>query len=271
MQVTPYNDDFFGRVTDGALESARVVAPIVIDLVRAHSVVDFGCGLGAWTRAFRDAGLETVLGLDGAYVDRSKLLISTDEFREANLEKPVELGRRFDLAMCLEVAEHLPTRASRTLVRTLAEAAPVVLFAAAVPGQGGTHHVNEQWPEFWDRAFAGPGFLRFDWIRHRIWQDRRVKWWYRQNLYLYMARSTADELVNSGRVHENEMDPQLEIIGSDVIDSYKSLRGLVRMTGEAGLRALRSWSARLTPRGWHRVPVAPRHADLEAFRVLDQR
>jgi hypothetical protein len=247
--IQHYDDCFFDRVGEGAYASASIVAPIVIQMLRPSNVVDFGCGRGTWLKVFSENGVGEVLGLDGAYVDRSKILISAEEFRGANLEKAVDLGRRFDLATCLEVAEHLPTRASQTLVLTLVKAAPVVLFSAAVPGQGGMHHVNEQWPEFWDRAFGRSGYLRFDWIRPQIWQDKRVKWWYRQNLYLYMAQSTADNLVNSGRVHVHELDPELELIGRDVIDHYKSLRGLVRMTGEAGLRALRSWSARVTAGG----------------------
>ena len=98
---------------------------------------------------------------------------------------PFELERRFELALCLEVGEHLPERSAPALVESLAAAAPVVLFSAAVPGQGGTSHVNEQWPPYWERLFAEQGMRKYDVIRPLIWCDRSIESWYRQNIYIF--------------------------------------------------------------------------------------
>src|SRR5262249_5217435 len=150
---TPYDAAFYEAQADGSLRSARVVVPLVTRLVEPRSVVDVGCGVGTWLRAFVENGVEDVLGVDGAYVDRNRLCIDPARFQAMDLARPQPLGRTFDLAVCLEVGEHLPTRAAPGLVAMLT-AAPVVLFSAAIPGQGGTNHVNEQWPNFWQRLFS---------------------------------------------------------------------------------------------------------------------
>jgi SAM-dependent methyltransferase len=183
----PYDRDFFAGQRDRSLRSARVVAPLVLSLVRPRSAVDFGCGVGAWLRALAELGVGDVLGLDG-YAQPDQLLFDPARFRAADLTDPPPLGRAFDLAVCVEVAEHLPAAAAPRLVAALAAAAPCVLFSAALPGQGGRHHVHENWPGFWRGLFAGRGYDRLDPIRPRVWRESGVAWWYKQNLYLYCRR-----------------------------------------------------------------------------------
>jgi SAM-dependent methyltransferase len=245
MVITSYDAKFFEDQAEGSLRSALAVVPIVLELTRASSVVDFGCGIGTWLKAFLVHGVADVLGLDGPYVDRSRLKVDPSCFRECDLTGPVELGRTYDLATCLEVAEHLPTRTSRALVRALAAASPLVLFSAAVPGQGGTAHVNEQWPEFWERLFSEAGMSRLDVIRPRIHQDTSVEWWYRQNLYLFAAdpsRVAADPSTNP---------KDLDLISPAIFDGYKSFGGLCLEASRAALRGLRNRAAR---RNWRRQP-----------------
>jgi SAM-dependent methyltransferase len=192
-EATPYDAAFYADQADGSLRSARVVVPIVMDLVRPTSVLDVGCGLGTWLAAFAEVGVSDFLGVDGDYVDRAKLKIPADRFRPVNLTDPPALGRTFDLAACLEVAEHLPAPAAPRLVKLLTEAAPAVLFSAAIPGQGGTDHINEQWPSFWRELFTANGFVRLDPIRPRVLRDRRVEWWYQQNAFLFVRQALLAE------------------------------------------------------------------------------
>jgi hypothetical protein len=182
---TLYNEPFFDKLTSASLASARAVVPIVLKLLPASSAVDFGCGRGSWLKACLENGVETILGLDGDYVNRDKLLIDRDQFRAVDVRRPIELERRFDLAFCLEVGEHLPARSAPALVESLAAAAPVVLFSAALPGQGGVSHINEQWPPYWERLFAGRGMHKYDVVRPLIWYDRSIAPYYRQNIYLF--------------------------------------------------------------------------------------
>jgi SAM-dependent methyltransferase len=238
-QATCYDDAFFDWQTEGASRSARTVAPVVLELAPIASVVDLGCGRGAWLSAFAGLGVADQLGVDGDYVDRSKLLIDPSRFRAADLCRPIDLGRRFDLAICLEVGEHLPRRASGVLVGSLAAAAPLVLFSAAIPGQGGTSHINEQWPEYWRRLFNDRGYQRVDLIRPRIWQNPDVEWFYQQNLYLYAAGTALDELRRAMAAMP-AIDPGLELVRAGVLDEYKSFRSLLGATVRAGIRAVRN-------------------------------
>lgn len=174
----------------GSRQSARRVAPIVTGLLHPRSVVDIGCGVGTWLAAFRDLGIEDVVGYDGDYVDRSLLQIPAEAFHPVDLNQPLRLSRRFDLAVSLEVGEHLHPERSGSLVADLVAAAPVVLFSAAIPFQGGTDHINERWQDYWAEQFALHGYHPRDYVRPRIWDDPTVEPWYAQNTLLYVSSDT---------------------------------------------------------------------------------
>ncbi len=220
MNATPYAPEFYEAVTEGSIRSANVVVPIVLALLgdcRPKSVVDAGCGAAAWLSVFRKQGIEDVLGLDGDYVPASALAIPPERFRAIDLKQPFTDDRRFDLAMSLEVAEHLPAHCAQGFVKSLCRLAPIVLFSAAIPGQGGTDHVNEQWPWYWRHFFAAEGFRMFDPLRPIIFHDRRVEWWYRQNLFLYIRRDVASDHPALSQLPEVEDDFGLMIVGPQII------------------------------------------------------
>lgn len=200
--MTPgYSSEFFRQLQDGSYESAQRVLPHVFELVSPRSVVDVGCGVGTWLAAARGLGVADVLGVDGAYVDRDMLRIPHDRFRPVDLTRPFALDRTFDLAISLEVAEHLPMASAGTFVESLTQLAPVILFSAAVPAQGGEKHLNEQWQSWWVARFKRCGFEAVDCIRSRIWSDAAVEWWYVQNVLL-MVR--ADHLQTSRRLQQEQ-------------------------------------------------------------------
>lgn len=183
----PYTPAFFQAISDGSTRSARAVVPLLMSLVRPTSVVDVGCGWGKWLTVFREAGVKDVLGIDGPYVDPARTDLAANEFIPHDLTQPLTVKRRFDLAVSLEVAEHLPPEAADGFVSLLASLAPVVAFSAAIPGQGGTGHRNERWPDYWARKFAARGLLAVDAIRPAIWSHPDVEWWYAQNLLVFAA------------------------------------------------------------------------------------
>jgi SAM-dependent methyltransferase len=185
--MTAYDARFYRSLDSSAEPSARKIVPLLLRLVPCRSVADIGCGDGGWLAAFRAAGIDDILGFDGPWVDAALLKIPTDRFRCADLAAPVKAERRFDIAMSLEVAEHLAAERAGTFVADLVALAPVVLFSAAVPGQGGVHHVNEQWPAYWTALFKAHGYRGLDLLRPMIWNDSSISWWYRQNLVLFAA------------------------------------------------------------------------------------
>jgi hypothetical protein len=172
---------------------------MLINNFSPRSVVDVGCGVGAWLSVFIEHGVNDVLGMDGDYISESDLVIPRERFVPWDLEKPLEIDRRFDMALCLEVAEHLEPDRAISLVADLVSIAPVVVFGAAIPGQGGLHHVNEQWQSYWSDLFATHGFVPSDPIRREFWNDNRVYWWHRQNTLIYTVEESsniAGELVD---------------------------------------------------------------------------
>lgn len=192
MVNTIYNAQFFTSQMGGSSRSALAVAPVLVEMLQPQSVVDIGCGVGTWLSAFRENGVREILGIDGDYVDRKQLKIPADRFMSMDLRHPVaSIGQEFDLAICLEVAEHLPESSASRLVNFISGLAPVVFFSAAVPGQGGADHVNEQWPDYWSRHFAKHGYKMLDLVRPRIWNMDGVEPWYCQNSFLYVREDKA--------------------------------------------------------------------------------
>lgn len=159
----------------------------MLEHVPVQSAVDIGCGRGAWLQVLEECGVTDVLGYDGDYVERSTLLIEPGKFKAVDLSGDFEIGRKFDLAISLEVAEHLPKKFSEGFVRRLVAAAPMVLFSAAIPAQGGTQHVNEQWQDYWRNIFQSFDFFPVDLIRPAVWGRSDVEFWYQQNIILYCS------------------------------------------------------------------------------------
>jgi SAM-dependent methyltransferase len=183
---SPYGRPFYEEIGTGSEASAERLLPVVLELVSPRSAVDLGCGDGSWLAVLRRLGVADVLGVDGPWA-LSDLKIPRRSFAPCDLAQPVEIGRRFDLAISLEVGEHLPAASGRRLVEQLTDIAPAVLFSAAVPGQGGTGHVNEQWPDYWAALFERRGFAMVDVLRARFWDDPTVEPWYLQNIFLFVS------------------------------------------------------------------------------------
>ena len=179
-----YNPKFY-RELASAQESAREILPLVLDAVKPASAVDIGCGTGHWLSVCSEFGVGEILGVDGPWV-KAQLAIPAEKFIPHDLSTPLKLGRRFDIALSLEVAEHLPASAARVFVQSLCEAADLVVFSAAIPGQGGRRHVNEQWPAYWADLFQELQYECYDFLRPRIWNNPRVAWHYAQNSMIFV-------------------------------------------------------------------------------------
>ncbi|WP_223838198.1 class I SAM-dependent methyltransferase [Streptomyces venezuelae] len=199
-----YGTWFCADPADGPERTAERVLPLVFDLARPSSVVDLGCGTGVWLAVARRLGAETVLGIDGEPAAGAGagagLCIPPDCYLQRDLGHLVRLeGRRFDLALCLGVAEHLAPVRADSLVADLCALSGLVLFAAAVPGQPGGEHRNGQWPPYWRDRFQRRGYTLVDCLRTRLWDDPEIEPWCAQNAYLY---ASAERLAGDPRLRE---------------------------------------------------------------------
>ncbi|MGA2849603.1 MAG: methyltransferase domain-containing protein [Terracidiphilus sp.] len=192
-----YDSSFYATYSDESLSSARIILELVRDIVRPANVVDVGCGIGTWLRGWQELGVTDVMGIDGDYVQPETLLIPQQQFQAMDLTRPISPGRRFDLVQSLEVAEHLPGSAAQNFVSFLCSLGEVVLFSAAVPYQGGTKHINEQWPEYWAKLFSEHQYLPVDVIRDRVWDDARVAYYYAQNSILFAGPGSQEQVLQA--------------------------------------------------------------------------
>jgi len=207
-----YAEQFYTDQREGSLRSAREVVPLILELVYPRSVVDVGCGVGTWLSVFLDHGVQDVLGLDGAHVPFDMLMIPREVFHPVDLAKPAPMNRSFDLAVSVEVAEHLPMDSAEDFVAFLTGLAPVVVFAAAIPFQGGTGHVNEQWPNFWAGLFKKRGYAVVDAIRPRIWNNENVEPFYRQDLLMFVNESLMREYPAIEQARKLTRDEMLSVV-----------------------------------------------------------
>ena len=185
MSQHEYSGDFYSYIDAGSRRSARVVAGILLAEIKIGSLLDIGAGHGAWAAEWLAAGVKDVLAVDGDYVRPDQLAVNKKNFRAHDLATPLDLKKSFDLVQTLEVAEHLPHDKADLFVDNLVRHGDVILFSAAVPHQGGEHHVNEQPPEYWRQKFMGRGYAVFDFLRPRLAGHGEVMPWYRFNSYIY--------------------------------------------------------------------------------------
>lgn len=184
--------DWFDRDEGPNRHSAELILSLLFEHYRPRSVVDVGCGIGTWLDVARGMGIQDLAGVEGAWLDRSRARVAPEVIRTLDLEQPFDLGRRFELAVSLEVAEHLSEAAAAGFVAALVRHSDVILFSAAIPFQGGAHHVNEQFPDYWEALFAAHGYVALDFIRPQIWYAADVLIWLRQNTVVYAREALAE-------------------------------------------------------------------------------
>jgi SAM-dependent methyltransferase len=166
-----------------ALKCLRIVRP----LIPFQSVVDFGCGIGGWLVAAKRLGAEKVLGIEGEWIRTQETLLDADEIQIADLAtERVYLNRSFDLAVSIEVGEHLPPHAADQYCDSLVDASNILIFSAAVPGQGGVNHLNEQPPRYWVDKFWQRGFVPLEIIRPAIGREPKMYSWLQRNVIMFI-------------------------------------------------------------------------------------
>jgi SAM-dependent methyltransferase len=230
-----YSDQFYAALKKSAKVSAKKVVPLVLELVEPSSIIDVGCGMGSWLSVFVDHGITDIKGIDGDHIDTGNLDISIECFEAVDLSKPFSMSRRFDLAICLEVAEHLPEKSAESFVQSLIELSDTILFSAAIPNQGGDNHVNEQWPEYWAAIFAEKNYKPIDCLRRELWNQKDVSWWFAQNMMFFVHQDVLKKnktlaFQENATIHNqlSLVHPRKYIEMSWEIKSWKALSELFR-------------------------------------------
>jgi len=190
-----YAKEFYATRNEETVYAARRVCSILIEKIPSI------CSAVDWLSVLQEMGVKDIQGIDGSWVDQNMLVIPKDNFLEDDLTKAKKITRRFDLAVCLEVAEHLPRECANDFIRWLTELSDIVLFSAAIPFQGGVNHMNEAWHSYWIELFGANDYHLYDFIRARIWNDSQIPFWYRQNIILFVKTNSCHKLNYEGVGH----------------------------------------------------------------------
>ena len=222
-------------------ETAAVeIVPFIMELIKPSSLIDVGAGICTWASVFKRAGVRVIKCLDGGHVPPNLIRVSPDEFESVNLASPdgILIPFRYDLCLSLEVAEHLPETSAAGFVSLLCRCSDVVVFSAAIPGQTGENHINEQFPQYWVSLFERNGYRVFDPFRRAFWNNSKVEWWYRQNMLLALAPS-AEKVIPNLLPYDGNLYVHPELFGMYVNRSFSSFASACASPSAAPQRSMR--------------------------------
>lgn len=231
--MTPinYQDNFHNVHFQNSLNSAKEVVPLFLSYFRPQSVLDVGCGLGTWLNVFKENDCD-IFGIDGNYVQKQDLIIDWKKFKDYDLNLKFDLQRKFELVISLEVAEHILPENAKQFIDSICLHGDIILFSAAIPGQEGTLHYNEQYNKYWIDLFSQNDYECFDFLRHIVWNNKKISWWYRQNMLIFIKKERISNpmyklIVIEKNKHQNTyIHPELfeyKCIKADKFDKLEKL------------------------------------------------
>jgi SAM-dependent methyltransferase len=232
--------------------SAEKILGLLFEISKPNSVLDVGCGLGIWLSLAKSLGVTDVHGIEGPWLNPKQLRIDPASVTIQDLEKPFHLDRSFDLVISLEVAEHLPPKAAKTFIASLVSHGDIILFSAAIPYQSGRNHLNEQFPSYWADLFDQFDFIPIDFIRKQIWEDKRIFWWLRQNIMLFVRRNTAAADTTFSRYIDNcrplsVVIPDIYISRMQMFEqTLRQYRQFLNMFSQEGIYTVKSRKGQFT-------------------------
>lgn len=198
-----YNKDFY--LAEQSFLSAKNVIQNFSEYYKPDSVIDIGCGVGTWLKAWQDTGVNKIKGLDCNNVQDEFLYVNREYIEKVDLEKHKNSSdERFDLAMSLEVAEHLPKTDSANFVDLITSYSDIIIFSAAIPYQPGTRHINCQPLQFWVDLFNKKNYQCFDFLRPKLIKNNQVDFWYKQNILVFVKNEKTDNFIKQGLNIDNE-------------------------------------------------------------------
>lgn len=220
---TPYNDHFYKAQIKESYEAAKQYVRALSLIHKPKSTADLGCGRGAWLKAFKENGTMTLVGFDGPWNKQEDMIDNSIKFNQVDLKKPLQknLKQKYDLAISLEVAEHLPLSSAPIFVRNLTSLSDNILFGAAYPMQGGVDHINEQPHSFWANLFLKEGYLPFDLFRSKMWGTSSIPFWYQQNTFFYVKKNTAlFKKLKNKKIHPIDNINFMNCVHPELLEMY---------------------------------------------------
>lgn len=192
-----YGREFFAQWGKGNADyvaTAKLIAGTLHGEFRPRRLVDLGCGCGACSHFFRELGTE-VVAIDGVVPPPEHSYPVDVQVRDLTEPFPNVWGE-FDLALCLEVAEHVPEELRDALLDNITRFSGTLVLSCAPPWQGGEHHVNEQPKRYWREHLKRFGF-EYDRRRTGVLQEtfkaaKPALMWMCQQVSVYHRKHRSD-------------------------------------------------------------------------------
>lgn len=216
-----YQNEYYLKHLQGSYQSAMIILNYISSFFIPSSAIDFGCGIGAWLKAAKEIYQCEILGIDQHEFSPATAVIRATEYITYDLRKQIQLEKRYDIALSLEVAEHIESEYSSMFISNLCGHSDIILFSAALPKQGGTNHVNEQPCSYWMNLFAQNNFVPLDCIRPYVWDNEKVEVWYRNNTLLYIEKDKYDFIAS--KIIKNPFP--IDIIHPEMLERILRKRG----------------------------------------------
>ncbi len=192
-----YNKDFFLSNQKEGLKIAEWFISLLQDIFEFQSLIDLGCATGHYLFYALKEGVSDVLGVEGSPAAFSNLLVDKKYIIQHDLRKPLNLNRKYDIALSIEVAEHIDKKYSDVYLKSMCDCSDLIIFTAATPNQGGKCHVNEQPHKWWIEKFKKHSF-RFDkkmtdLLRRKIKENAEagkfIVFWLEPNIMVFCRES----------------------------------------------------------------------------------
>ena len=216
-----YSESYYKKHQTGSYQSAIQILEYTNSFINFNSVLDFGCGMGTWCKAL-DLGIKNFLGIDKHQYEPAYMLIPAEKYMQFDLCKPLELACMADMAISVEVAEHINPEYSDIFIKNICSCSKIVLFSAAISHQGGTGHINEQSCIYWETLFNKYGYKAIDCIRPYFWNNEQIEIWYRNNCILYIEQHTYKEI--SAHIPQNSYP--LNIVHPSMLNRILKKKGV---------------------------------------------
>lgn len=217
-----YDKAYYKRHEKGSYQSALILLNYLKDFLKINSIIDFGCGMGTWGKAAKDIGITNYIGVDQHYYNDKYMVIEKNSYIQHDLRNKFFVQRSFDLAISVEVAEHIDSVYENTFIENICNSSDIILFSAALPEQGGTGHINERPCSYWNSKFDALGYVLIDCIRPFFWNNKNIEIWYRNNCTLYIKKEKFDTIKS----YIPQSSFPIDIIHPEMLTRILKKRGL---------------------------------------------
>ncbi len=227
---------FYG--TDQTLSSTRIIVKVINKyLPKINSVIDLGCGMAAFAKAFQENGSNEITIIDHPKLDVSKCVVKDNyTFTPCDLDIAIPVVQKVDLLICTEVLEHIGYNRSLKVLDYIVSCSDIILFSAAIPRQGGLGHINEQRHNFWISEFRKRGFQNFDLFKLDLINNTEVLYWLRQNLFIFHRNQPVDSILNTMPILGNEF----ELVSSYVLNKEYGISEILKKIPSSLYRSIKN-------------------------------